>query len=242
MRALITGASRGIGRATAERLAGPEVALAVHYFRHDQEARELAEALAGKGPPPLVLRADLGHAPDLDDLVRGLLERWDSLDVLVHNAGGYPRAKFEELTDEEFEACLRSNLVGPAHLTRRLLPALRKSGHGRIVFVSSVLAFMGSRHGAHYAAAKAGLVGLARSLAQELAPSITVNVVAPGAIDTAILAGDTPEVRRDREAKIPLGRVGSAAEVADAIAFLASPQASYITGAVLHVNGGWFSG
>jgi 3-oxoacyl-[acyl-carrier protein] reductase len=101
-----------------------------------------------------------------------------------------------------------------------------------------MLAFQGSQYGAHYAAAKAGLLGLARSLARELAPRHTVNVVAPGSIDTAILAGDSPERRRERERSIPLGRLGRPSEVAQAIAFLASPAASYVTGATLHVNGG----
>ena len=131
---------------------------------------------------------------------------------------------------------------GRLEMTRRLLPQLRRARSGRLVFVSSVLAFTGSTHGAHYAAAKAGIIGLARSLARELAPTITVNVVAPGAIDTAILAADTPAQRAERSTRIPLGRVGTPEEVADAISYLISPRASYITGTVLHVNGGAFLG
>jgi 3-oxoacyl-[acyl-carrier protein] reductase len=167
---------------------------------------------------------------------------WSELDVLVHNAGDYPRVAFREMTVGQLEGCLATNLLGPARLTRRLLPLLERSPHGQLVFVTSVLAFTGSTHGAHYAAAKAGLVGFARSLAQELAPQIRVNLVAPGAIDTAILTSDAPEVRAARERRIPLQRVGRPEEVAEAIAFLVSENASYISGATLHVNGGTYLG
>ncbi len=240
VRALITGASRGIGHATARRLAGPDVELALHYFRHEADARALADDLATRGPPPVLLRGDLGRPSEVDRIARELTARWDRLDALILNAGSYPRQRFEELDDEAFASCLRVNLSGPARLAHELLPLLKRSDAGRIVFLSSVLAFTGSRHGAHYAAAKAGVIGLARSLALELSPSITVNVVAPGSIDTDILAADTPEVRRDRERKIPLGRIGRPEEVAETIAFLVSPAASYVTGAVLHANGGLF--
>jgi 3-oxoacyl-[acyl-carrier protein] reductase len=242
VRALITGASGGIGQATARRLAGPEHELALHYHRHEAKARALAEELRVGPESPLLLRADLGRSEEVDAMAKELGGRWRALDVLVHNAGSYPRVHFDELSDEELESCVRINLIGPARLTHRLLPLLRAAPSARIVFVSSVLAFTGSRHGAPYAAAKAGIVGFARSLARELGPRITVNVVAPGAIDTAILADDTPEIRREREKAIPLGRVGRPEEIAESIAFLLSPAASYINGAVLHANGGAFIG
>jgi 3-oxoacyl-[acyl-carrier protein] reductase len=242
VRAFITGASRGIGAATARRLASPEAHLGLHYHRHRREAEALAKSLTATGAETFIVGGDLAEPTDIDRLATEVNDRWEALDVLVQNAGTYPRIRFADMTDEQFEACLQANLIGPTRLLRRLLPLLRRSASGRIVFVSSVLAFSGSNHGAHYAAAKAGLVGLARSLARELAPRITVNVVAPGAIDTAILAGDTPAVRAQRAERIPLARVGRAEEVAEAIAFVASPAASYITGATLHVNGGVYLG
>ena len=134
------------------------------------------------------------------------------------------------------------HVVGPASLTRQLLPLLKRSASGRIIFVSSRLAYDGSRHGSPYATAKAAQIGLARSLALELAPGITVNVVAPGSIDTAILSGDSPEQRSERACQIPLQRIGTADEVAAVIAFLASPSASYITGTTVPVNGGYRMG
>lgn len=239
MRVLITGASQGIGRATARRLAGPGVELLLGCHRHRAAAEDLARELAGLGATAAVVAADLAVGTEVDRLADEVARHFRGLDALVLNAGHYPRGAFETMTDDEFDRCVAENLTGPARLTRRLLPLLRAADHGaRLVCVSSILAFTGSRRGAHYAAAKAGLVGLARSLALELAPSITVNVVAPGAIDTAILASDSPERRAAREAEIPLGRIGTAEEVAEAIAFLLAPTSGYITGTTLHVNGG----
>jgi 3-oxoacyl-[acyl-carrier protein] reductase len=242
MRALVTGASQGIGAATAERLARDGWELALHGFRHTRELSALAERLARDGREAFPIVADLADPRAPGEIARAVAGRWDSLDLLVNNAGDYRRAAFRSTSDSDLESCLAVNLTSAFRLTRELLPMLERSPSGRIVFVSSVLAFTGSKHGAHYAAAKAGLLGLARSLAIELGPTITVNVVAPGSIDTAILAGDTPEMRARRHQAIPLRRVGAASEVAEAVAFLASPAASYITGTTLHVNGGLRAG
>lgn len=188
------------------------------------------------------VRADLGARSDARALASAVREHWGQLDGLVLNAGVYPRRAFRDLTDDEVEACFRVNVFGPITLLRELLPLLERSPRGRIVLVSSVLAFTGSRHGAHYAASKAALVGLARSLSRELAPRISVNAVAPGSIDTAILADDTPEVRSRRIDSIPLGRIGTPHDVADAIAYLLSPGSEYVTGTTVHVNGGLWVG
>lgn len=240
MRILVTGASRGIGRATALRLAGPGTEIGVHYHSHPAEARDVARQIEERGGTARTFAADLAQRAAVRGLAEQVRAGWESLDGLVHNAGAYPRAAFESIDDDAFESCFRLNVFGPAQLTRELLPLLRRAPSGRIVLVSSVLAFLGSTHGAHYAAAKAALLGLGRSLARELAPGITVNLVAPGSIDTAILADDSAARRAERARTIPLGRIGTAEEVADAIAFLLGPSASYVTGTTLHVNGGTF--
>ena len=238
MRVVITGASRGIGAATAVRLADPATDLMLHYHDHRSEVEAVLATVQAKGARARLVGGDLSDREETERIGRCVLEEWDQLDALVLNAGAYPRAAFDDITPDDFEACFRLNVFGPAQLVRQLLPVLRRSRAGRIVLVSSVLAYSGSSHGAHYAAAKAALLGLGRSLARELAPSITVNCIAPGSIDTAILADDTPERRAERGRSIPLGRVGTAEEVANVIAFLVSPDASYLTGTTLHVDGG----
>lgn len=238
MRALVTGASQGIGRATALRLARDGADVGIHFLQHGEEARALQAEITKEDRQAFLLRGDLRDLSAIPRMAKEVRDHWDSLDVLVHNGGAYPRQTFEKTTDEEFLELLRVHAVAPASLTRELLPLLRRSNAGRVIFVSSLLAFDGSRRGSPYATAKAAQLGLARSLARELAPSITVNIVAPGGIDTAVLAGDTPAQRADRVRQIPAGRIGSPEEVAAVIAFLASPEASYVTGAALPVNGG----
>jgi len=238
VRALVTGASRGIGRATALRLAADGFEVGAHYRSHDDEAERVVEAIQQAGGAGFSVGADLSTVDGVHRLVRALRARWRSLDALVLNAGTYPRLPFRDVEPEEFEATLRLHVVGPAELVRQLLPMMEAVPSAGIVFVSSVLAFEGSRHGAHYAAAKAGAVGLARSLARELAPRVRVNVVAPGAIETAILSGDSPTQRAERASRVPLGRIGRPEEVATAIAYLVSDRASFLTGTTVHVNGG----
>jgi 3-oxoacyl-[acyl-carrier protein] reductase len=240
--ALVTGGATGIGRATVQLLArrGDEVAL--HYRSHAKEAKGLAEDLSRERGSGRVwpVRADLLDRTETHALADAVAERFPSLEALVLNAGEYPRRSVTEVDEEAFERTLRLNLLSPYSLIRRLLPLLRRASPGpaRVVLVSSVLAFQGSDHGADYAASKAGLLGLAKSLARELAPGVLVNVVAPGTIDTAIMAYLTPEQRIARGKAIPLGRIGTPEDVAEVIAFLTSPSATYMTGTTVHVNGG----
>lgn len=238
MRALVTGASQGIGRATALRLGRDGAEVAVHYRRHRDEAEEVVRAIRASGGSAFTVQADLDRPDDVDRLVEVVGAAWERLDALVHNAGEYPRVAFSDLTRDEFARCFASHVFAPAELTRRLLPALVRADPGRVVFVSSMLAFQGSSRGAHYASAKAAVLGLAYSLARELAPRVRVNVVAPGSVDTAILAGDSPARRAERLRTIPLGRLGLPEEVAEAIVFLLSDRSSYLTGTTVHVNGG----
>jgi 3-oxoacyl-[acyl-carrier protein] reductase len=237
--ALVTGASRGIGAAVARRLAQDGFDVAVHYHGDAAGARRTAAAVRRAGRKAIVVQADLADVASVEPLADAVAEAFPRLDCLVHNAGAYDRRAFRDLDAAAWHAQLAVNLTAPALLTRRLLPRLR--GGASVVFVSSVAAARGSRKGAAYAAAKAGLLGLTRSLALELAP-LRVNAVAPGYIATDLLAGDSPAKRRQREADVPLGRLGTPQDVAGVVAFLAGPDSAYVTGQVLHANGGLLAG
>jgi 3-oxoacyl-[acyl-carrier protein] reductase len=238
MRALVTGAARGIGRATALRLARDGYQVLVHYRSHAEEARAVVDEIVAGGGIAESVAVDLAQPTEVAAWVDRLRRVNGPLDVLVHNAGEYPRTAVDSVTPEMVRSLFETHVFAPLELTRRLRPRLTLGDPGRVVFVSSVLAFQGSAHGAHYAAAKAAQVGLVRSLAKELAPDIRVNAVAPGTIDTAILANDTDARRAERIRTIPLGRIGRPEDVANAIAFLASPLSGYMTGTTLPVNGG----
>lgn len=234
--ALVTGASKGIGAAIAKRLAMDGFDVVVHCNTDRAGAKRTATAVERLGRRAVVAQADLGHPDGVDALAQIARAAFPRLAAIVHNAGFYDRRSFAELDGAAWRDTLAVDLEAPALLTRALLPNLATGA--AIVFISSVAAARGSAHGASYAAAKAGLEGLTRSLAQELAPSIRVNAVAPGFVDTDILAGDSKAKRQERVAQVPLGRIGSPPEVAGAVSFLVGPDASYVTGTVLAVNGG----
>lgn len=237
--ALVTGASRGIGRATATRLARDGCDVLVHYHAQGQGADATAQEVRKLGRRALVHQADVGSWEECEAMVQRAERELGPLDVVVANAGVYERRRAMEVTPELWERTLRTNLSGAFYTVRPALPGMVQRGKGSVVVVSSILGQMGSSQGAPYASSKAGLLGLTKSLAKELAPhGIRVNAVCPGAIETDILKGDTPETRAARLRVIPLGRVGQPEEVAEVIAFLAGARASYITGQVLHVNGG----
>ena len=237
--ALVTGASRGIGAATAVRLAKDGLDVAVNAASHRAALERTAEAVRALGRRSAVVQADVARASEVDRMVTEAVGALGRLDVLVNNAGVYERSSIEETAPADWDRRLAVNLSSCFYAARAAVPHLRAAGGGRIVSVSSQLAFRGTAHGADYVAAKAGIVGLTRALALELAKDrILVNAVAPGSIETDILAGDTPEGRARRVGAIPLRRVGTPDEVAAAIAFLVGPGGDYVTGHVLHVNGG----
>jgi 3-oxoacyl-[acyl-carrier protein] reductase len=238
---MVTGAAKGIGAVTAEAFAreGARVAaLDVDGAGLDATVATLTAA----GAAVVGLKTDVTSASDIRSAVEQVLGRWDRIDVLVNNAGGFAAMRALENTSEaEWDAILRSNLTSAFLASRAVLPAMKRQRAGRIVNLASVVARGGAvRVPAHYAAAKAGVIALTRMLALEVAAvGITVNAVAPGTTATdRVLAARTPEETARVAAAIPLGRLGQPAEVADAILFLASDAARFVTGAVLDVNGG----
>lgn len=238
--ALVTGASKGIGAAVARRLAEDGFDIVVHYNKDTAGAKRTAEAVHAAKRLATVVKADLTVGADVGRLAEQTGDVAKRIDCVVHNAGVYDRMPFEAMTGAAWVATRLLDLDAPALLTRALLPKLARDSS--LVFVSSIAAFRGSAHGAHYAAAKAALIGLTRSLALELAPRVRVNAVAPGYVDTAMLKDDTPAKRRQRTAEVPLGRLGRPEDVAGAVSFLAGPDGRYLTGQVLHVNGGLWMG
>jgi 3-oxoacyl-[acyl-carrier protein] reductase len=234
---VVTGASRGIGKAIAIALGKKGYAVGVNFLQGEGEAKRVVDTIQGDGGNALALKADVGDYDQVAEMIEILSSEFGGIYGLVNNAGIYDRKKFHELSPWDWDATIKTNLTGTFNCTKAVI-AHMPSG-GRIVNIASVLAHTGSSQGAHYAASKAGMIGFTKSLARELAgQNITVNVVAPGATETDIIAHDTPEKRREREKITPIGRVGQPQEIADAVAFLFSEKASYITGETINVNGG----
>jgi 3-oxoacyl-[acyl-carrier protein] reductase len=238
--ALVTGGSRGIGRATAELLleAGARVAVVA------RGAAALAEAAAALteahgAERVLAAQADVADEAQVRAAVAATMERWGRLDILVNNAGLIHFGPIEAIAPEEWAAVLGANLTGAYHCARAAAPIMRAQGAGRIINIASVSAQTGGvSAGVDYAASKGGLVAFTKALSRDLAPAgVTVNAIAPGQIDADpnLL---TPEARERVRGMIPLGRIGEPREVAHAVLFLASPMATYITGATIDVNGG----
>lgn len=234
---LVTGASRGIGKAIAVALGRKGYAVGVNFLQRKDEAYNVVATINDQGGRAIAVQADVGDYEQVAGMVEALVSEFGGIYGLVNNAGIYDRRKFHELTMDDWDATIRTNLTGTFLCAKAALPHMPSGG--RIVNIASVLAHTGSSQGAHYAATKAGIIGFTKSLARELAVrNITVNVVAPGAMETDIIAHDTPEMRKAREKITPIGRVGKPEEVADAVTFLLSEKASYITGETINVNGG----
>jgi 3-oxoacyl-[acyl-carrier protein] reductase len=236
--ALVTGASQGIGRDTALALAeaGAKVAVAA---RNEEKLLALVADIATAGGTAIALKMDVADAEQVKTGFKQMLEKFGRLDILVNNAAITRDGLALRMKQDDWEAVLRTNLTGAHLCIQQALPTMMKARAGRIINISSVVAQSGNAGQANYVAAKAGIIGLTKAIAIEIASrNITVNAVAPGFVETPMTAVLPDKVKEELKARIPLGRMGSARDVAAAIIFLASDEAAYITGHVLNVNGG----
>lgn len=237
--AIVTGGSRGIGRAVAVRLAKDGMNLVINYRGNSAAAEETERMCRELGAEVLLVQGDVSRAEDCEKLAAQAKEAFCRVDVLVNNAGITRDGLLARMTEEDFRAVLDVNLVGPWNMMKAVNRIMMKQRYGRIVNLSSVTGLMGNMGQTNYAAAKAGILGMTKSYAREVASrGITVNAVAPGFIDTDMTEA-MPEGAKDKIITgIPMGRTGKPEDVAETVAFLASEQAGYITGEVLRVDGG----
>jgi len=240
--ALVTGASQGIGRACALKLAeaGAAVALAA---RSQEKLEELARAITAKGGQAASFAMDVGDEQQIKAGCKAALEKFGKIDILLNNAGITRDQLVMRLKRSDWDAVLATNLTSAYLCIQQVIGSMLRHRWGRIVNMTSIFGEMGQAGQANYASSKAGLIGLTMAIAREVGSrNITCNAVAPGFIETAMTAALSEDLRQDALKNIPLGRLGTSEDVAHAVAFLASEEASYITGHVLNVNGGMLMG
>ena len=237
--ALVTGASRGIGRAIALCLAAEGARVAINYAGNVKAAEEVKAIIEAAGGTAILCQADIADSAAVEAMIADVVKEFGTIDILVNNAGITRDTLLMRMKDEDFAKVLDTNLKGVFYCTKAVSKLMMKKRSGRIVNMASVVGLVGNAGQTNYAAAKAGVIGFSKSAAKELASrGITVNVVAPGFIGTDMTAGLPESVKEKMLTDIPLGRMGEPEDVANAVLFLASDQASYITGQVVNVDGG----
>lgn len=237
--AIVTGASRGIGRAVAFKLAEAGAKVVVNYAGNHAAAQEVEALIKNMGGEALLVQADVSNAEAVEAVVKQTMEAFGRIDILVNNAGITRDGLLMRMKEDDWDAVINTNLKGVFLCTKSVSRIMMKQRSGKIINLTSVVGVMGNAGQANYAAAKAGVIGFTKSMARELASrGITVNAIAPGYISTDMTAVLPEQVKTEFISKIPLGKLGSPDNVADAVSFLASDAAQYITGQTLHVDGG----
>ena len=238
--AVVTGASQGIGRDTAHALAeaGAKVAVAA---RNEEKLAELVQEITAKGGEAFAVKVDVADLDQIKSGFKSILEKFGKIDILVNNAAITRDGLAIRMKPDDWDAVIRTNLTGAHFCIQQVLSTMMKARAGRIINISSVVAESGNAGQANYVAAKAGIIGLTKAIAIEIASrNITVNAVAPGFIESPMTAVLPDKVKEELKVRIPLGRMGTGKDVAASIVFLASDEAAYITGHVLDVNGGMY--
>ena len=237
---IITGAARGIGRACAELFAAHGYRVLLNYYRSAEAATELARSLRAKGYTVALCQADVRSRPQVDRMVEFCQEELGPVDLLINNAGIAQSRLFIDLSPAEWQEMIDTNLTGVFHCTQSVLRTMLPRRQGKIINIASMWGQVGASCEVHYSAAKAGVIGLTKALAKEVGPAnIQINCIAPGIIETDMMASFTREEKNALKEQTPLARFGTAEEVAACALFLASDAANFITGQVIGVNGGF---
>lgn len=237
--AIVTGGSRGIGRAIALELAAKGANVAVNYTSNRESAEKVVAEIEAMGAAAMAVKADVSNSEEVENLVKEVLNRFDSIDILINNAGITRDNLLIRMTEKEFDEVLGTNLKGAFNCTKTVSKVMIKQKSGKIINVSSVVGIIGNAGQSNYAAAKAGLIGFTKSIAKELGKrGITVNAVAPGFIDTDMTSKLPERAKEEFIKNIPMLRPGKPVDVAKAVLFLASENSDYITGQVINIDGG----
>lgn len=237
--AIVTGASRGIGKAIALKLADLGVNIALNYRTHNEEVENLIKKIESKNVRVLPIQGDIVEFNKCSDMVKKTMDEFGRIDILVNNAGITKDGLLIRMKEEDFSSVIDTNLKGTFNCIKHVTPIMMKQREGRIINLSSVIGIIGNAGQANYAASKAGIIGLTKSVAKELGSrGVTVNAIAPGFINTEMTEVLSDKMKSSIQDNVPLKRLGEVEDVAEVVAFLASNKAGYITGQVINVDGG----